>query len=333
MEGRKQAVRAWASSNSQKGLGVSTSIRPNRKDHLMGKRCPGLLFLTGALAIIGLWPAGVKAACCYFAAKDKDVTQPAQKAFLTWDPAEKVETFTVQPKFEGNAQDFGMVIPTPAQPKLHEMPRDFFKELAVFTILEPMDLSKYKPKPRFYAFTKSEMASNRPRSTVRVLEAGIVGSLDYKIIQADKADDLFSWLKDNKYNYSGDQATLDFSIKKGWFFTVMKIDTNQMKKKADGSFEGEVTPTRFNFASDKLVYPLKITQISVKDHTEALFYVQAPQKMDLAGDFSYEFTWTPMWSQAAGFAIPDKLTKEEAEWLKHVQPKVQDDLKKVNDLG
>ena len=70
--------------------------------------------------------------------------QPAQKVFITWDAEEKVETFTVQPKFEGNALDFGMVIPTPGQPKLHEMPRDFFKHLAVFTILEPMDLTKSK---------------------------------------------------------------------------------------------------------------------------------------------------------------------------------------------
>ena len=42
----------------------------------------------------------------------------------------------------------------------------------------------------------------------------------------------------------------------------MKIDTMQMKKNKDGTFAGEVTPTRFQFASDKLVYPLKITQIS-----------------------------------------------------------------------
>jgi hypothetical protein len=49
----------------------------------------------------------------------------------TWDPSQKIETFTVQPKFEGNTLDFGMVIPTPSQPKLNEMPRDFFKHLAV----------------------------------------------------------------------------------------------------------------------------------------------------------------------------------------------------------
>ena len=89
----------------------------------------------------------------------------------------------------------------------------------------------------------------------------------------------------------------------------MKIDTMQMKKHKDGSFAGEVTPTRFQFASEKLVYPLKITQISVKDKTEALFYVQAPYKVDLPGDMTYQYTWMPMWSQAAGFAVPEKLTE------------------------
>src|SRR5690349_6598406 len=97
-----------------------------------------------AAPLLAVVPRPAVSACCYFAAKDKDVLQPAQKAFLTWDDKGKVETFTVQPKFEGNAKDFGMVIPTPARPKLDEMPRDFFKELAVFTILEPMDLNKYK---------------------------------------------------------------------------------------------------------------------------------------------------------------------------------------------
>ena len=44
-----------------------------------------------------------------------------------------------------------------------------------------------------------------------------------------RADDLFKWLKDNKYSYSGDEATLNFYVQKKWLFTVMKIDTMQMK--------------------------------------------------------------------------------------------------------
>src|SRR5256886_12377717 len=93
-------------------------------------------WLLSVLALGILLPASARGACCYFSAKTSDILQPAQKVFITWDPAEKIETFTVQPKFEGNAIDFGMVIPTPTQPTLHEMPRDFFKHLAVYTIMK-----------------------------------------------------------------------------------------------------------------------------------------------------------------------------------------------------
>jgi hypothetical protein len=304
--------------------------------------------VVGACVIAEVRPPSAESACCYFAAKDKDILQPAQKAFITWDPAEKVETFTVQPKFEGNALDFGMVIPTPARPKLDEMPRDFFKELAVFTLLKKRQYpqSKLLPVPleRF-----KEAASNTPysglvkrdearTSTVKVLEAGVVGSLDYKIITADRADDLFAWLKENKYSYSGDEATLDFYVKKRWFFTVMKLDTMQMKRNPDGSFAGEVTPTRFQFVSDRLVYPLKITQISVKDHTEALFYVQAPYKVDLPGDMTYQYQWIPMVQNAQGWYAKGifgthELPGKADDWLRDAKDHIPALLQQGQQLG
>src|SRR3954453_14684576 len=109
----------------------------------------GLLLLAPA-AVLGAAALAPPAdsACCYFSAKDKDILQPAQKAFLTYDPVEQIETFTVQPKFEGNATDFGMVIPTPAKPKLDVMPREFFQELAVYTILKKRERPESKLLPR-----------------------------------------------------------------------------------------------------------------------------------------------------------------------------------------
>src|SRR5213596_2332445 len=96
-----------------------------------------------ATALMACWllPEALEGACCYFSAKDADILQPAQKVLLTWDPVKQVESFTVQPKFEGNALDFGMVIPTPTQPKHHEMPRDFFKHLAVYTIMRKREFA------------------------------------------------------------------------------------------------------------------------------------------------------------------------------------------------
>src|SRR5262249_43067075 len=165
-----------------------------------------------------------EAACCYFSAKNADILQPAQKVFITWDAVKKLESFTVQPKFEGNALDFGMVIPTPTRPKLDEMPRDFFKELAIFTILkkreQPQSKLMYLHQRRdqlLLSNAQGDVRKQTGRSGVRkpavvVLEAGVVGSLDYKVISADRADDLFQWLKDNKYSYAGDEGTLDFYV-------------------------------------------------------------------------------------------------------------------------
>ncbi len=306
--------------------------------------CAGLL---GAGLILGLCATpGLEAACCYFSAKNADILQPAQKVFITWDPVKKIESFTVQPKFEGNALDFGMVIPTPAQPKLDDMPRDFFKHLAVYSIMKKREFphSKLLPQRRLERLGRlralsdekakdKEKNSDAPRqSSVVVLEAGVVGSLDYKIISADRADDLFGWLKDNKYSYSGDEATLNYYVQKKWLFTVMKIDTMQMKRNKDGSFAGEVTPTRFQFSSDKLVYPVKITQISVKDKTEALFYVQAPYKVDLPGDMSYKYTWLPM-LQAASGCTPGGLPGRCGDWLQAVNPQIPAILQRGNNLG
>lgn len=263
----------------------------------------GLTMALSSLSGAGRLTAPALAACCYFAAKDKDINQPGQKAFITWNPSAKAEAFTVQPKFEGNAVDFGMVIPTPARPKLDEMPRDFFKDLAIYTILMPLPEAIYSPfdppmPSACAAVAEGAMfggAADTRRSSVRVLESGVVGSLDYKIIVADDATGLFQWLKGNHYSYSGDEATLDFYIKKKWFFTVMKIDPKQMKKAKDGSYLGEVTPTRFTFQSESCLYPLKITQISVKDKTDALFYVQSPDQMDLKDDWSWMHSYRQMY--------------------------------------
>ena len=62
-------------------------------------------YLLPALAFGLLLPATSQAACCYFSAKNADILQPAQKVFINWDPVKQLESFTVQPRFEGKLAD------------------------------------------------------------------------------------------------------------------------------------------------------------------------------------------------------------------------------------
>src|SRR5262249_44636799 len=96
--------------------------------------------------------------------------------------------------------------------------------------------------------------------------------------------------------------------------------------------------TRFQFASEQLIYPLKITQISVKDKTEALIYVQTAHKVDLPGDMTYQFQWLPMIQNAQGwyakgiFGTHD-LPGQADDWLKATRDQASALLQKGQQLG
>src|SRR4029077_6698042 len=74
------------------------------------------------------------------------------------------------------------------------------------------------------------------------------------------------------------------------------------------------------------------TQIPVKDKTEALFYVQAPHKVDLQGDLSYQHTWVPM-LQAASGCTPGGLPGYGGEWLTKINNQIPGLLQKNQQLG
>jgi hypothetical protein len=111
-----------------------------------------------------------------------------------------------------------------------------------------------------------------------------------------------------------------------------------MKKNADGTYLGEVTPTRFKFTSDEFIYPLKITQLSVKDRTEALIYVQAGTKCDLPGDDTFQYQWVPMIQNARGWYAKgifgtDELPGKADAWLKSIEAKTPELLARGQKLG
>src|SRR5262249_61024935 len=97
-----------------------------------------------------------------------------------------------------HALNIGTATPPPSKPKHEKTPRHFFKELAVFSILKKREQPQSKLLPVLRdgrekvqkgKDDKNGDAGDRAdprRLQVKILEAGVVGNLDYKIIEAGR---------------------------------------------------------------------------------------------------------------------------------------------------
>jgi hypothetical protein len=70
----------------------------------------------------------------------------------------------------------------------------------------------------------------------------------------------------------------------------------------------------------------------VKDKTEALFYVQAPFKVDLPGEMSYRYTWIPLLQSAVG-CTPGGLPGQCEPWLASIKNDIPAVLQRGQKLG
>lgn len=282
-----------------------------------------------ALALISR-PSG--AACGLLAAHGKATQQLAQKVFLHWDPQKKIETLVIQPSFESNTPNFGIVVPTPTKPEIVAVPREFFMELSIFTSLNRrmFPFSRLKDPP-------PDHEGPRQGVKVKILAEGIVGTSGYRIVTAEKTDDLVSWMKENHYD-PGDRDVLDPYVKKKWCFTLLRIDPAGMRKQGDGIYAGEVQPIGLRFASSQPMVPLRAARLGGKEPLNILFYIQAPVKMDLPGEGSYQYQWLPMLLNSRGVYPKDRfgegyLPAKADDWLKTLGSRAPALVKQGEELG
>src|SRR6516165_5381036 len=72
-------------------------------------------------------------ACCPAPPSGKPVVNADQTVILVWDAANKTQHFIRQASFKSEADDFGFLVPTPAQPELSESGNTAFPFLQKLT--------------------------------------------------------------------------------------------------------------------------------------------------------------------------------------------------------
>src|SRR6476646_1014943 len=93
----------------------------------------GILLAFFAISCLVLTPEDAAHACCAVSYSGKPVVNADQTVVILWDAASKTQHFIRQASFKSGANDFGFLIPTPAQPELSESGNEAFAFLKRLT--------------------------------------------------------------------------------------------------------------------------------------------------------------------------------------------------------
>jgi len=216
----------------------------------------------------------------------RDIYEPNQLAMIVFD--DMVEKIIFQIDYEGDAEDFAWVIPVPAYPKLFPVEDEIFYELHELTQPPP-------PSSFGCGWGAGVQTPGLEDEGVHVWEENQVGIYHTTTLSATDPNSLVVWLNDNGYAFPAEgQGILDYYVQQSWFFVAMKIQPDEIVNNSE-NYSGAIQPIGIMFFSDEMIYPLKISTLSVPSWgTEVLIYAFSDERVTFPGAAEeYNSTITP----------------------------------------
>jgi hypothetical protein len=220
----------------------------------MPDRIWGLLPLT---AVVVMTLSGVRPmpACCPVPPSGKPAVNADQTVILIWDAATKTQHFIRQASFKSDAEDFGFLVPTPTQPELNESGNEAFPVLRKLTEPERRRVRRSSGTMSCGCGVSAPPAGLATAPPVRVLQEKLVAGFKAVVLEADSADVLVRWLKENGYAFSPEvQAWAKPYVESGWKITALKV-----AKAADAKDTQNVAASalRLTFKTDRPLFPYR----------------------------------------------------------------------------
>jgi hypothetical protein len=207
--------------------------------------------LIAALIIPSLWPSLVPA-CCPAPPAGKPVVNADQTVILIWDPASKTEHFIRQASFKSDAEDFGFLVPTPAQPELEESGNNAFPYLRKLT--EPERKKVPRPSP-VMACTCSALPPAAAPPGVTVLQEKLVAGFHAAVIEAASSKELVRWLRDHGYAFSPEvEAWASPYVEAGWKITALRVAKDKERQQDETVAASSL---RISFKTDRPLFPYR----------------------------------------------------------------------------
>jgi len=211
------------------------------------------------IALALLMPFSVHADGMMVPPSEQWIEESGQQAVIMYENG--VETLVLSTSFQGDAEDFGWIVPVPNKPEVSRGSQELFSNLQSATSIAPT-----YTKNTFGLGAVDEVTT----STVSVIDVTNVDYYEVTTLQAQNSADLVKWFTDNKYTYpSSASHVLHSYIDNGWYFVAMRINPENISwDPIQTSFRtGQATPVKLVFEAPHVVYPLKISSVTAPSVT------------------------------------------------------------------
>ena len=208
-----------------------------------------------------------------------------------------IESIVIHPGFEGNVDEFGMLIPFPKAPALRKVSDKTFDHIK--KAIDPPKIVHWVRRPSRPVFSAIQRPRRKSQAApggsqgVKVLNQEAVGMYEVAVLGAGSAEALKAWMDDHRFRFpDGMESTCTDYIKDKWCFVAVKTRvgqksgiepkpgmrrTNPNKPKGQ-KFTGKVQAMGFRFASKKLEVPMRLSTFN-GDDTHNIVYLLAEKPM------------------------------------------------------
>lgn len=195
-------------------------------------------------------------------------------ALLTGDGT--TETIHMQLGMKSDAEDLGLLVPTPSPATVTLGDPDIFDDLRSVTRPQPVEkFHLFGPAVLFGDGSDGGTSSGAAPQAggVQALRTVDLGPLEATTLRADDPAALQQWLEDHHYQMrEGLAAQVKPYIQEKWTFVAVRL-TQEGKE-----LTGSLPPLVMTFASKQLVYPMRMSRAAT-DAESVLAYVLGPHRV------------------------------------------------------
>lgn len=211
---------------------------------------------------------------------------------VLWDG--RTEQIVMRLTVSGDADKAAWIMPVPSRAELKLGDGQLFDRLD--RVVEPVEKTRHYfwPRDGDWPFDGDEggdgaKSGAAPGSAgappVTVLGSGTLGPFQFAQLAATDPAALEAWLRDNGFRMpDGLAGALRPYVDQGWEYVAVRLTPAPAGGTArPAALGGELDPLHLTFASDRLVYPMRLSQRATNAQTLNLF-VFAPHRMEAAAD-------------------------------------------------